>query len=270
MQTALSMYLGGILVEVANIDSYDDCKQLGLLCPFCHEPVFYRAASVERLFGKSTIKSAKACFSHYYHSEDTINCEVRSISTGSKELLEQVAIAGRNQRLSLYNLYLWEMFTIPNKITPKGIGYLRNDVGKKRFENCLNTITLNWLSSIDEVKQGMLKVVEDITVNNVLQNTSKELKPIALTMLGYFKLNSFNKHLHIAICNEIANYLCTITGKIVLRKVISYVLAVEFVIAESRKEICKISSNDLVKTITAIIATNHWITIINEKIGNLK
>ena len=61
MREALSMYLGGDLISATECD-YNTSKEFGLVCPCCHEPVYYCAGSVHEKTEKKKLTKQNHIF----------------------------------------------------------------------------------------------------------------------------------------------------------------------------------------------------------------
>ena len=72
---------------------------LGLKCPYCQEPVFWRSGSEYRRRGTPVLRSASFC----HHKGTGEECEAKSITKGGQDELKALQRKARGQRLSLFN-----------------------------------------------------------------------------------------------------------------------------------------------------------------------
>lgn len=125
MKQAKSMYQGGELIDAKYCD-YDSCKELGLLCPFCDEPVFLVRECVRQRQKSHKVFLVDPFFSHY-KSGDISECELRSRSIEGQAYLEQLSPVKKGQRLELFNKFFWEMVKDGSRIEIKqdtsGLGF---------------------------------------------------------------------------------------------------------------------------------------------------
>lgn len=111
MRYSISMYRGGFQIDAENCD-HTSAKNLGLICPFCKEAVFYRSGSKYSNANKTV--TVKPSFVHYAIDGDEltagIECENRAKRQEGIDYLARLEIESKNQRLKLYNDHLWDMF----------------------------------------------------------------------------------------------------------------------------------------------------------------
>lgn len=110
MKTAVSLYLGGEIIECSQIESYEDTRQLGLICPYCKEPVFFRD-DFAKTNKSNELYLVSRCFSHYRGTDPGIvsSCEARSITAEHAAYLNKLETKNRNQRLKIFQRYFWEI-----------------------------------------------------------------------------------------------------------------------------------------------------------------
>lgn len=113
MRYSISMYRGGFQVDVETCD-HTSAKNLGLICPFCKEAVFYRSGS--KYVKDSKEISVKPSFVHYAIEGDEltagVECENRAKRQDGIDYLKRLEIESKNQRLKLYNDHLWEIVNL--------------------------------------------------------------------------------------------------------------------------------------------------------------
>lgn len=115
MQLASSIRYAGLLINASDCN-YEDYKNLGLVCPNCHESVFLIQGH-DRHY-KSSKTSVVAA--HFNHREDKNKdaialCELRVKQINPAEIKRREN-ASRNQRLRLFNRHLWNILTTCYKL----------------------------------------------------------------------------------------------------------------------------------------------------------
>lgn len=122
MQEAISIYLGGEIIT-PDLCDYDSYKVLGLKCPFCQSPVFYRQGDTyqltDKVTGEKTGKeiSRKACFAHFkMDAEVGAACEARLLTVEGRKQIEDIQRKSRNQRLRLFERHLPDLLWANEKL----------------------------------------------------------------------------------------------------------------------------------------------------------
>ncbi|MGL4880392.1 MAG: hypothetical protein ACRC8K_04925 [Waterburya sp.] len=140
MQEAVSIYLGGEIIT-PDLCDYESYKVLGLKCPFCQSPVFYRRSDSYQLFDKVTGEktgkevSRKSCFSHFRMDAETGSvCEARSLTTEGRKQIEHLQRKSRGQRLRLFEQHLVELSYINNP-SVESIQVLLNNFDSKTYSS---------------------------------------------------------------------------------------------------------------------------------------
>lgn len=115
MQLASSMRYGGLLVNASDCN-YEDYKNLGLVCPNCHESVFL-IQEHDRHYKSSKTSKVAAHFSHRKEksAQAIALCELRVNQISAAEIKRREN-ASRNQRLRLFNRHLWNILTTCYKL----------------------------------------------------------------------------------------------------------------------------------------------------------
>lgn len=113
MLTAKSMYHGGELVSAIDVNvDFDSYKTLGLLCPFCNEPVFLCGETVRQSSRTKKLSYIQPHFKHFPGGDPMdFDCEKRSISSEGKRYLDAIRAERRGQRLELFNRYFDDITT---------------------------------------------------------------------------------------------------------------------------------------------------------------
>ena len=225
MEDAKSMYHGGELVSALDCD-FESYRELGLLCPFCNEPVYLCGETVRQSSRTHKLSYIRPHFKHFPGGDPMdFDCEKRAISAEGKRYLDAIRAERRGQRLELFNRYLWEMFT-----DGLVIGELSNleKFACLKPKACLNSITqkmkiklpTNAITSAVKNTQHFINIIDlrtvfdslaDGTINSKVEfhHEDRESDPVAHQerMLSIFCRAS--KKYHFAVCDEIIDYLLT-------------------------------------------------------------
>lgn len=115
MQLASSIRYGGLLVNASDCN-YEDYKNLGLVCPNCHESVFL----IQEHDRHYKTKKTSVIAAHFNHRPDKSTqaialCELRVKQISAAEIKRREN-ASRNQRLRLFNRHLWNILTMCYKL----------------------------------------------------------------------------------------------------------------------------------------------------------
>lgn len=115
MQLASSIRYGGLLVNACDCN-YEDYKNLGLVCPNCHESVFLTQGH-ERHYKSTKTSTVTAHFNHRQEksAQAIALCELRVKQISPAEIKRRES-ASRNQRLRLFNRHLWNILTMCYKL----------------------------------------------------------------------------------------------------------------------------------------------------------
>lgn len=113
MQLASSLYQGGKLISAVD-GNYAIARELGLICPFCKEAVFFAKEHVRNS------SQVAASWRHYKMSAESTYCEKRALSKEGKAILRQLQPQAHNQRLKLFNRRFWDIFK-HNKVIPPNL-----------------------------------------------------------------------------------------------------------------------------------------------------
>jgi hypothetical protein len=130
MKFAASMRYAGMLVDAQEAD-YTSYKNLGLLCPICHAPVFLVSASERKDYTRSltdkitgarreVIVAAASVDAHFSHfkdvSQEQVNqCELRVRALKPPEFHRRATMA-RNQREKYFRSHFWKLLEMGYKM----------------------------------------------------------------------------------------------------------------------------------------------------------
>jgi hypothetical protein len=209
MKVAKSIYLGGNLVEAKTAD-YTSSKNLGLVCPFCQNAVFWRQSYIR---GELKIS---ASFVHY-KAKMGDTCELRSMTKEGKQQLEQLEIESRNQRLALFQNHLWELILKGNEIEDYQLKSVNKFIPTQLFEFHGKKIQKLWKSNylkfdIEWVYQKMVEFYQTLYKKSKGQFQDKHA------------IASFDMSFNQKIIKEIFAFLASYSGNRVLSKLLKLVL----------------------------------------------
>lgn len=227
MKDAKSMYLGGDIVNADECD-FDSYKKLGLVCPFCNEAVFLRAGFIGKRGSKSV--DIPACFSHFPASRETVeDCERRSQSKEGRAAIERIKAEARNQRLEIYNRYLWEMISVGSligvseDIDHKTLGdktkrTLSRFFKKKEIQKLYDGFCIDYKRALPQIEQQIA------AHSDFLFAEASTKYPIAKVDIVYKRksevLNETSSlSFHRNICREVVFFLATKTAGYTFRHV---------------------------------------------------
>ena len=107
MKEAKSIYKGGEIVYASECN-YESAKKLGIVCPFCNEPLFWRDEFARLAPKTKDIVIVDSHFAHYANVDGSV-CEKRSITPEGRAFIEQISSESRGQRLKLFEKYFLKM-----------------------------------------------------------------------------------------------------------------------------------------------------------------
>ena len=207
MDKCLSMYLGNILVYASDpgID-YNSYRDLGLICPFCHEPVFYRQGGVKVKNGKQVIY--QPAFVHFPSKDfkDFKECELRCISPEWKGYLKVLTKDAKNQRLRLFNRRFWEMIreNFP-KYPEKPRKVVLKHFSEDAYYECYRNIRKTWL--LPTTLKRIEIIIESFSrLELERKQPSENINTVKSDVNTYLKV-------HKIICTEAYNFTCSQAGK---------------------------------------------------------
>lgn len=257
MKQAKSMYFGGDIVSADECD-FNSSKELGLKCPFCDSGVFIRSASIRKTKGKERL--VDAYFAHYPSGwQDNWDCENRSKTAQGQREVEKIKIEARNQRLRVYNAYLWSMFADELNITHRQLNHVRSVFGEAWCERTSVLVRREWHNSISDVY-----TILDATVQELV-NTVKD---------GHHLLTC-DLRMHQLICHEIAEFLGTNTGGFCFLKLFKFSLLQQLragsmsSVEWGATQIRHLYPVAHLKSIAIIVSAVSWIEQINKRSGTI-
>lgn len=271
MLEAKSMYRGGEIVSALDIESYEQPKQLGLICPFCSEALFLNSGGVRKRGNK--MQFINPHFSHYRGGTDSQECEKRSHSLEGRERIKQLRGEARNQRLKLYNMYLWEMASCDRNISSKQLGRISSAYGRKLVEQAAINLHREWYKYQSDLYTAIHAAVLEIKnfdygkVFPGLTNLSKITRGEGEGQKEYF--NGIDKKLHLAICYEIVDFFSTKSAGYAFQKMfIASLKLVETAVYPRKINLRDSEENHAIMfAIAGFIAGTHWIEQIEKHLS---
>lgn len=288
MNNALAMYRAGMPVKAEDCD-YDSSRRLGLTCPYCHEAVFWKTGHM-RQCGTSSIAIAPQ-FAHYPTDDPMAqDCEARSKTSEGQIAWEKTLDRGKNQRLDLYNKFLINMFMEDRNCNKKMRNQIRKEYGHKWIDETFRKVQNVWRDNLSEAYQEIAQVTEGLSGEGELidgkyreehRRISENMalagtKSDASLQKQYF--SGIDRNLHIAICNEIAEFLATRTAGYAFRDLFTlWIRTVGIVLIFSEgvppdrlvAEVKSLSFRAMTTGMAGAIAGTHWIDQINSRLKYL-
>lgn len=215
MQYASSIKYGGLLVAANDCD-YEAYKNLGLVCPCCHESVFLTAGH-ERYYNASNKKTTVV--SHFSHRPDkdkkeVERCKLRIAQITSADITKNENVS-RNQRLKLFNRHLWSLLNLCYKLNNfdessifinKGFNLIAENNTQaqaifRAFNDLLTTIFLGEVPRIHRESEHYLEELIEKSQNEQFVPT-ESLQSLLATWR-----QTIDKKMHVAIYNEVVDCL---------------------------------------------------------------
>ncbi|MDJ0577665.1 MAG: hypothetical protein QNJ65_21205 [Xenococcaceae cyanobacterium MO_234.B1] len=300
MKHAVSMYLGGVVLNASECD-FDSSRELGLKCAICNQAVFLRSGSTRQQVlrnGKVVKQIISPYFTHYKTgSGEDFDCENRVYSKPGKTQLKRLEIEGRNQRLKLYNKHLWEMYKDDTNLMAHQLKSNKKRIGQRFLENLAIVNRKKWAEkialvykSLEYENERLLTVTkeeykktaesweqyEDLYQDTDINLKEPNLKTVCacsyqefLEHQNYFKYKC-DRRLHLSICQEIADFMCTKTSGYFWLNLIASITKPREVIdrAFDRQIVRESLSSNLIFLITVrCIYSVHWLEQINKRLG---
>jgi hypothetical protein len=204
MNECVSMYLGGDIIKAAEC-GFDDYRRLGLLCPFCKQPVFLRAGHLRTFRG--TQKPVSAYFAHYAGSGEFDDCEKRYQTAQGQALLAKLRTERHNQRLELFNKRLWEIISEDQRVSLHGVSkQIEHKFGRETIDNLAKLSRCYWREAIN--------LFQDMIVQqcNALDQSKFSVVSVDANFEGdrfeYFS-HDCDMRFHITVCSEVADFLAS-------------------------------------------------------------
>ena len=271
MLEAKSMYRGGEIVSALDIESYEEPKQLGLVCPFCSEALFLNSGGVRKRGDK--MQFVNPHFSHYKCGVSGLDCEKRSHTAEGKKRIAAIKAEARNQRLKLYNMYLWQMMAEDRNISNQLLGRTASKYGRKLVEEtaiAMHRHLHKFQSDFYTITESAFVSMMNTKASEMLLQLGKEndwLIEEAIGQQQYF--NAVDKKLHLAICHEIVDFLCTpSSGNVFHKMFIANLRVVDVTIYPDKLNLQNADSLRKVKfSIAGFIAGTRWIDQIQKRLA---
>lgn len=229
MRYGIAMYRGGMVVDAQDCD-HQTTRDLGVICPYCSEALFWRSGS-EFLRNKGTPKEVKvivpSALCHYSTSDTGEACELRSQTSQGKQDIDRLAAQSRQQRLDLYNKHLWSMFSADRNMNRQAMQSIRKAYGDKWIEDMAKKVqaafgkrTGDWRVIVERYVQNLSSASDQDFRNEVAQYG--QLAPDymiddAIAQAQYF--SRVDAKIHIEICSEIIGFLGTRTAKYAFKQI---------------------------------------------------
>jgi len=229
MQLASSIRYGGLLVNASDCN-YNDYKNLGLVCPNCHESVFLVQGHDRHYSKTSKTASVTAHFNHRKEksAQAIAVCELRVKQISPAEIKRREN-ASRNQRLRLFNRHLWNLLRLCYKLNDfdESLNFLRkgfnlvadNDIqGKAIFQAFNELLTTIFINEVPRIHSECEYHLEKL----IAKTQDERFVPIeSLQSLLTTWRQMIDKKMHIAIYNEVVDCVAAKKHLPILQNLIS-------------------------------------------------
>lgn len=274
MIEAKSMYWAGEIVAAHDCTSFEDPKRLGLICPFCSEALFLNSGGVRMRNKRTQFISPHFC--HYKTGTDAFDCEKRALTKEGRERIIAHKIEARNQRLKLYNNYLWDMAAEDRNITSQRIGRFASWCGRKWIENAAIETHRMWAVSLDSVYTFMAETLQE-QIDGIPPKLAAFYEDIELAEQAAYQSNYFayqvNQKQHLAVCFEIADFLATKSSGYAFSKIFKASLipvATLMRLGTPEKLHKEMSPGERICAVAGFIGGTHWLEQINARLNKEK
>lgn len=268
MLEARSMYRAGNLISAKDCD-FDSYKELGLICPFCNQPVFLVKPAFKQRQKTGATYYCQPHFSHYPGSDiSDDDCEKRSQSTEGQNWIENIRIERRNQRLELFNLYFWDIIQSSNGYPKSPEKIVEKQIGVDQLIKIQSDIREWWNSHREDVYKMI-----DTAVNILVDKTKAESHMIEMAKevgaeraaIAYLDRIEFameaDHKLHKAIAYEAADFLGTRKAGIAFRKMV----AVAINNSESIGQFKRVNYHSISIHLISQLSNTRWIEELERK-----
>jgi len=214
------MYRAGWIVNAEECD-YESSRNLGLVCPFCSEALFW-AGDYSRVVKEQT-QFVSAAFRHYRSADPTAqDCELRATRPDGEAFVNKLEIQSRNQRLELYNRRLWEIFCKTHNQAALDLKRCRKLFGTRWLDNQAKLARNYFRDHSDALSKDLAATFEAMKENkrsdgwqcllDAGEIDASDEEEYAATVRG------FDSKIHIAVAQEVAAFLGTRTAGYVFAK----------------------------------------------------
>lgn len=277
MLEAKSMYRGGQIVCASDIESFEQPKELGLICPFCSEALFLNSGGTRECKGK--LQFINPHFSHYRCGTNSQDCERRSRSSEGRARIAVIRGEARNQRLKLYNLYLWEMAAEDRRISNKILGQIASKFGRKQIEQRGINLHREWHKYQSDVYTLSNQILEEWystkskeALNAINPNwfNDKEWAIADIKKQHQYFTSKVDLQLHQAICCEIHDFLGASSAGYVFNKffIVSLRLA-EIALYPKEIKLKNYPDPSIIFGIVGFVNGTHWVDQIQKRLNTV-
>lgn len=235
MKYAASMRYAGMLVDAVEAD-YTSYKNLGLLCPICHVPVFLvsgsdRASSTRTITDKVTgskrevfvaSASIEAHFSHFKDvSLEQINqCELRVRNLKPAEFHRR-SVAARNQRERAFKSHFWKLLELGYKMETweedcvfAHSGFIANCPAKDpdnyrelKWTKLVDLFISGFKAGRDYMVSAAKNCLDDLVSKDIRELSTVGFKPEVINYLQQWK-TAIDGRMQLEITQEAIDFLC--------------------------------------------------------------
>jgi hypothetical protein len=215
MLKSSSMFYGGLIVPAEKCD-HDSYKTLGLVCPICHNAVYYVQNHTRTVKGKQS--NVPAHFAHFEGDKEAIaTCELR-VSQITQEQEKKAENKAKNQRLKILRSRLWTI--LETSIRSQGLG-----THDQELDQMFLAIYRNDTDLAKVIKDAVLRKSREILTADYFVSTTIESIPtgvdrwfeLSKRYIGRYKQDEFlgwknhilHQEMHQQIMSEVYLFLTT-------------------------------------------------------------
>jgi hypothetical protein len=264
MKEAKSIYKGGEIVYASECD-YESAKKLGIVCPFCNEPLFWRDEFARLAPKTKDIVIVDSHFAHYANVDGSI-CEKRSLTPEGRQFIEEINSTNRGQRLLLFERYFLRMVSeswsslsrIDKRLTLSETTIHRIPLSPKKIKDIVNGAMFIWNNHPPEdIRDFLTKYID----NDIFGGETEKLYEKSGQKLPelFEEVTKVNARLHKAICLEALDFLLNKRSRKLVEQLSVWGLYLEI---ESHNEFEKLSMDDkkglISMEVIIMIAWTRW------------
>lgn len=264
MQKAKAIYRAGEIVSATECD-YNSAKILGLICPFCLEPVFLCEGST-RVTSKGKVFVVDKYFAHYQSSPKNWDCEQRAKTKAGREFLEKQKLASKGQRLELFNNYFWAMVRDSAGYPKAPEPLVRQYLNSTDLVSLVKKTQEFWIDNLEgtyKLLEAFLnQSLEELAASNELlvSQIRKDPKDGLARAILRTRKQVVDKRLHRAIAYEACDFLATPKSGYAMKKMVATAIWMDLRI----KPVKTVSdlrglASDMFAALLLMLATTDWI-----------
>lgn len=279
------MYLGGIAIAAAEATEGTGIRK-GCRCPVCGEAVFFRSGFIK---GNGVV--CPPCWCHYPDSK-AVGCDNRTYVNTAKKQIETTKKTGVDQRLTIYNKMLWDMFTHHGNTERESALVIRKKFGdrrlkklgiavRKRLAECIKDANSLAAKTIEEIswkqenlEDGLQENLEDKFQENLAEKFVSTEN--GRRLIKYFQ-DDCDIALHLKVTLEILEFLSTNSSRNFWLKFTPYCLILMALVKDKDFPVLKVKSakvfdktftDPIIHTTVGAIVGTDWLNLIDKRLSS--